>query len=130
MRYLNWNWNAIAAVGTWIGALAAVVIGLLVWKSNRRIEWLTGSMESYQMKQLQLEVRRQTRDGVKLVWWDPNVSPWPYTGAHGDEVETATVYLGIPLEHRRRTRLGRLRARIKGCVAPVWAWVVWGSPPP
>ena len=95
------NWNAVAAIGTWVGAIAAVVIGLLVWRSNKRVEWLTGSMESYQMKQLQLDAKKQKQDGVKLVWWDPTIAPWPHSEAHGEEVETTTIYLGIPVPYRR-----------------------------
>jgi len=62
------DWNAITSIGTWLGAIAATVIGYLVWRTNKRIEWLTGSMESYQMKQLQLEAKKSS--GVELVWWD------------------------------------------------------------
>jgi hypothetical protein len=93
------NWDALTAVGTWFGALAAVGIGYLVWKSNKRVEWLTGSMESYQMKELRLAVLNHPE--VRLVWWDPSVEPWPHAGKHGEDVKTDLLYVGIPLELRR-----------------------------
>jgi hypothetical protein len=96
----SFDWNAAGAIGTWIGALFAAVIGYLVWRTSKRIEWLTGSMESYQMKQLQLQVKEHA--DVRLVWWDPTIEPWPYSGTHGGEVKTDIIYLGVPLRRRHK----------------------------
>jgi hypothetical protein len=95
------NWTAIGAIGTWVAAGVGGAISYLVWRANRRLTWLTGSMEAYQMKQLQLEASKHP--GVKLVWWDPEIEPWPHSGTHGEEVKTTTIYLGIPLTHRQGT---------------------------
>lgn len=93
------NWLAIESLGTWVAAVGASIIGYLVWRTNKRIEWLTGSMEAYQMKELQLAALEHP--SVKLLWWDPEIEPWPHCGRHGEEVKTTTLYLGVPLAHRR-----------------------------
>jgi hypothetical protein len=95
------NWTAVGAIGTWIAAGVGGYITYLVWRANKRLTWLTGSMEAYQMKQLQLEASKHP--DIKLIWWDPEIEPWPHTGAHGEEVKTTKIYLGIPLTHRKGT---------------------------
>jgi hypothetical protein len=91
------SWDAAGAIGTCIGTLAAPVVDYFIWKTSKRVEWLTGSLESSQMTTLRLDVKEHHQD-VELIWWDPTIKPWPHSGKHGEKVETKRIYLGLPLQ--------------------------------
>ena len=89
-----------------ITVLTAVlaVMAFLTWRSYKRIEWFTGSMESHSAKQLQLknEEMRKTGFEIELVWWDPTIEQWPTPDVvHGQPVRTDRVYFGVPVWSRR-----------------------------
>ncbi len=95
----------------------------LVWRVYRRIEWWTGSMESYAARTLQIEAARGVPGGpggprvpVPVIWWDPNVEPFPFTGSHFAPGNLERIYLGVPLRHRQRKRtlMARLWRRLSG----------------
>lgn len=79
----------------------------LVWVAYERIEWLTGSMESYAARMLQIEAARGVPAApgaphvpVEVVWWDPTVKPFLFTGVHAAPANLDRIYLGVPLRYR------------------------------
>jgi len=88
-------------------ALLTAVIALftyLVWRVYRRIEWLTGAMESHSAILLRLEAARSvspTGQPVKVIWWDPDIEPPPITPEHGKEAQVNEVYVYLPPRLRR-----------------------------
>ena len=77
----------------------------LVWLVYDRIAWLTGSMESYSAVLLRLEAARGINNTpVEVIWWDPTLERFPFTGAHGSPASLDRIYLAVPLRYRRRQR--------------------------
>lgn len=93
-------------------ALLTGVIALftyLVWRCYRRIEWLTGSLESHSMIALRLEVARtMTSSGqsVKIIWWDPDIGGAGAQPKHGDDATVNEVRIFLP-PHLRQGRQGK-----------------------
>ncbi len=101
----------------YIAVLTAVIalFTFLVWRVYRRIEWLTGAMESHSVLQLRLEAAKVVNsDGqpCRVVWWDPDIEPTPSTPQHGQEAQLNQIYLYIPPHLRRnRNKLSRRLSR-------------------
>lgn len=79
------------------------VFTFLLWLVYKRIEWLTGSMETYTAVMLRIEAARGIPGApgappasVPVIWWDPNVAPFPFTGAHDAPANLERIYLGVP----------------------------------
>jgi hypothetical protein len=104
--------NVIIAVLTAVIALFT----FLVWRVYRRIEWLTGAMETHSALQLRLEAAKVISPNgqqVRVVWWDPDIAPPPVTPEHGKEAEINQVYLYLPPKLRRNHK--KLTRRL-------WRW--------
>jgi hypothetical protein len=71
--------------------LIAIFTGL-VWKINKRMEWLTGAIESHSTTMLRIEVEKA---GKEIIWWDPSIKDFPDKGEHQQPCELKTIYLGI-----------------------------------
>jgi len=70
-----------------------------VWRSQLRIEWFTGAMENHSDQMRQMEARKQ---GIKMIWWDKTVAPFPFEGSHSAEINLTEIYVGIPLRYRHK----------------------------
>jgi hypothetical protein len=102
---------------TLITAVIAVFT-YLVWRVYRRIEWLTGALESHSVLFLRLEAARsvsETGQPVKVVWWDPDIDQVPVRPEHKKETKVTEIYLYLP-PRLRRNRQSRLRR--------VWYWLI------
>jgi hypothetical protein len=106
------------------GNLTAIFTGLIalltffLWRSYKRIEWLTGALESHSMLMLRIEASRlQTDkgDSVRLIWWDPDEEALP-APTHGAEAKLETLRLYLPLKARKGWREAS-RAR------KIWRWI-------
>ncbi|HLC42317.1 MAG TPA: hypothetical protein VJO34_11955 [Methylomirabilota bacterium] len=77
----------------------------LVWLVYDRIAWLTGSMETYSALILRIEAARGVSGTpIEVIWWDPTIEPFPFTGAHGQPADLNRIYMGVPLRQRRQQR--------------------------
>jgi hypothetical protein len=77
----------------------------LVWLVYDRIAWLTGSMESHSALMVRLEAARAASgQAIEVIWWDPTIEPFPFTGAHGQLAKLERIYIGIPPKHRKVQR--------------------------
>jgi hypothetical protein len=77
----------------------------LVWLVYDRIAWLTGSMESYSATILRIEAARGISGRpIEVVWWDPTIEPFPFSGQHDKSDVLSRIYLGVPLRYRRQQR--------------------------
>jgi hypothetical protein len=93
------------------------VFTYLVWLVYDRIGWLTGSMESYAAWMLRIEAARGVSGPpIEVVWWDPTIEPFPFSGAHGQPADVNRIYLAVPLRYRRqpRTLTQRLFSALSG----------------
>ena len=101
-------------------AIFTVVVAFftyLVWRVYRRIEWLTGAMESHSALQLRLEAAKLVLPNgqpVRVVWWDPDIESPPVTPEHGKDAQINQVYLYLP-PHLRRNR--------KKLSRKLWHWL-------
>lgn len=91
----------------WIMVILTLVIAFftfLVWKVYDRMAWLTGAMESHSDIMLRIEAKRGIKEGeaIKLLWWDPTIEDPPVKREHGKEVDLNTIYVYLPLHHRKK----------------------------
>lgn len=64
------------------------------------IGFYLGALATHSQTRLRMMAEEQ---GVRCVWWDPHVEPWPFDGKHGEGVPILRVlHLGIPREKRRK----------------------------
>jgi len=81
-----------------IATLAIAIIAALVWKINKRVEWLSGAMESHSALMLRLEAENR---GIELEWWDPSIEEFPREGQHGEPCKIQKIYIGIDPKLRK-----------------------------
>jgi hypothetical protein len=82
-------------MGTFIATIATVVIAVftaLVWKINRRMEWLTGAMESHSALMLRMEAEKKE---IEIEWWDPSIEDFPREGKHQEPCKIQKIYVAI-----------------------------------
>jgi|GEM_PF-3310640 len=82
-------------MGTFIATIATVVIAVftaLVWKINRRMEWLTGAMESHSALMLRMEAEKKE---IEIEWWDPSIEDFPREGKHQEPCKIKKIYVAI-----------------------------------
>ena len=110
---LDWHLNRDdwAVIGIMVTALATVALAaftFLVWRSSLRIEWFTGSQESYERTRLLAQAGRRN-----MIWWDPTIAEVPAKafGPHGTDVGTQQpLYIFMPRDLRKhRTKIFRER---------------------
>ncbi len=41
---------------------------------------------------------------IEVVWWDPTVEPFPFTGGHSEPADLNRIYMGVPLHRRQQQR--------------------------
>jgi hypothetical protein len=79
-----------------------LIISFFAWRISSRVAWLTGAMETHSTMMLRIEAKRGIKEKpIKLIWWDPSIEPFPFSGEHNTEAELSEIYLGIPPKHRR-----------------------------
>jgi len=82
-------------MGTFIAAIATVIIAVftaLVWKINKRMEWLSSAAESHSALILRMEAEKR---GIEMEWWDPSIEDFPREGRHQEPCKINKIYLGI-----------------------------------
>lgn len=82
-------------MGTLIATIATVVIAVftaLVWKISKRMEWLTGAMESHSALLLRMEAENK---GIAMEWWDPSIEDIPGEGQHREPCKIRKIYVGL-----------------------------------
>ena len=75
-----------------MGTLVIAVFTGLVWKINKRMEWLTGAMESHSDIMLRLEAHKQ---GIPMELWDKSVDPFPRQYGHKEPYKLEKIYIGV-----------------------------------
>lgn len=97
---------SVAEVLTGVVALLTVfivVLTYLILVSYLKIEWFTGSMETYSQVMLRIEAAKGINgQPVKLLWWDPTIAELPVKRVHGQEIDTSTVYIFLPPNKRQK----------------------------
>ena len=118
--YIGKGKESAGRTSTTLIAILTAVIALftyLMWRVYRRIEWLTGAMESHSVLMLRLEAARSVAESgqpVKVIWWDPDIEPPPIRPEHGHEAKLNEIYLYLP---------PRLRRNRQSKVRRVWHWL-------
>ena len=106
---MNWGWVAEGAAAIFAGA--AALFSFLGWRSARRVEWLTGAMESHSTMQIRMQAKR---DNLRVEAYDPDLRPYPGdVPLEGKEWKLETVYLALPPTFRANKRTSSF-ARIVG----------------
>lgn len=105
---------------------ATLWLSFLVYRINKRIVWFTAAMESHSDLTLRIEALRGIKDKpIKLTWWDPSEEPWPLKGQHKKEVELNEIYIGVPVNRRKkhscRARLTEWWGGVWDRIKDVWA---------
>ena len=89
---------------TVVSGLATVVIAILsyhLWRSSKRVEWLTGALESH--SEIQLAIAAKEAD-MEVIWWDPTLEEVPSVRKHGEQRDLSRVYTFLPLRERAGSR--------------------------
>lgn len=85
-------------------SVALLWLSFLAWRINKQIAWFTGAMESHSQIMLMLEASK--KEAVTLRWWDPYFNgpkkEWPTKGQHNEAIELKEIYVGLPVERRKR----------------------------
>lgn len=96
-------WTIISSIGTLlsgVGAVGVVWLSYLIWQTYRKIEFLTGALETQSELMLRLTLKDRHPD-ISVVWWDKSVEDFPFEGKHGQPFDLKTVRFGFPMKHRR-----------------------------
>ena len=94
----------ITVASTVVSGLATVVIAILslaLWRSSKRVEWLTGALETHSDIQLAIAAKRAE---IELIWWDPTVELVPSVRKHGEQRDLSRIYTYLPPSERTGTR--------------------------
>ena len=105
--FLTINWNEVAAIATAIATGVMALFAIMAWRLQKKLNWLTGALESHSTLQLRLLAEREKKP---VVWWDPTFQggckkKWPEQPKHLDNALVETVYVGLPPHLRTRPRL-------------------------
>lgn len=87
-----------------VSAVATIVIALfsmLVWRLHKRMNWLTGALESHSDIQLALKAQELQ---IEVVNWDPTVERVPSARKHGEPREITRIYSFMPPAQRAGDR--------------------------
>ena len=95
------NLQLITAVASASATVVISVLSYLVWRSNKRIEWLTGALESHSDIQLAIAAKEA---GMEVIWWDPTLEKVPTVRKHGEPRDLSRVYTFLPLGERAGSR--------------------------
>ena len=90
--------TGIIAIATIVMIVSTSMANARSHAANERLNWLTGAMERHSDQQRQLAAMER---GMKLIWWDPTIAPWPFDGEHGQPIKADEMYIGIPTDHRQ-----------------------------
>jgi hypothetical protein len=92
----------------WINALLGVAVSasaFATWRTAKKVEWLTGAMESHSFLMVRLAAKEQ---GVKCIWWDPTIeAPPPHSYREDAVLDSIRIFL--PMEHRQGAKKRRWR---------------------
>lgn len=91
-------------VSALISTAATVVIAFLsyqLYRSNQRITWLTGAMETHSEIQLAIAAKEA---GMEVIWWDPTLEKVPTDRKHGEHRDLSRVYIFLPPDERAGNR--------------------------
>ena len=89
---------------TVVSGLATAIIAILsyrLWRSSKRVEWLTGALESHSEIQLAIAAKGA---GMEVIWWDPTLEKVPSVRKHGEQRDLSRVYTFLPLRERAGSR--------------------------
>ena len=75
-----------------VGTIVMAVFTALVWKINRRMEWLTGAMESHSETMMKLTAQEK---GIPMELWDPSEEPLPRRYGHKEPYTLDKIYIGV-----------------------------------
>jgi len=90
----------VTVVSTVVSGVATAVIAYLsyrLWCSSKRVEWLTGALESHSDIQLAIAAKEA---GIELVWWDPTLEKVPSVRKHGEQRDLSRIYTFLPPSER------------------------------
>lgn len=88
-------------MGTFIATVATVIIAVftaLVWKLCKRIEWLTGAMETHADSILKIQAHIHD---IPVELWDPSIEDFPRKQGHKEPYTLEKIYIGIHPELRK-----------------------------
>lgn len=94
-------------------ALTAIFTGTIAWftfkvhQTYKRIAFLTGALESHSTLQTRLVAMKE---GIPLVWWDPNQETFPSEGPHGSDASVKRIHVGM---HPDLRKPGNKKKRIR-----------------
>lgn len=90
--------SGVIAIASLVMICATVSANRRAADANERMNWLTGALESHSCLQLRLAAKKE---GIRVVWWDKNIEPWPHKGEHGEAADLDVIYVGLPPKLRR-----------------------------
>ena len=74
------------------GTIVIAFFTYLVWQINKRMEWLTGAMESHSGMMLRIEAHKRK---IPMEFWDKSIKPFPRTDKHVEPVKLDKIYIGV-----------------------------------
>ena len=90
----------------WVIAIFTIVIAVLSFAVHtvyRRIEWLTGAMETHSNWMLRIRAFEGINgEPIEMVWWDPSEGDPPVEKKHGEPVKLDPIYIYLPRELRKK----------------------------
>lgn len=92
--------NILLVVVTFLLYLATRRLSILTKRlhdANERLNWFTGSMESYAKWNLILQAEDMQKS---VIWWDPSQEDWPHRGEHKKPVDATEITIGVHPTHR------------------------------
>ena len=85
---------------------------IMVWRITSGMEWYASAVESHSNLMLRLEAEKRE---VELLWWDPTIEPFPFSGRHKEKAELTRIHVGFPPQHRKN-RPSRFKRILTGQV--------------
>ncbi|MBO6519439.1 MAG: hypothetical protein JJ900_01000 [Rhodospirillales bacterium] len=104
-------WELVFAGVVAVSTAVNVVLFLKFYRQSidlqKRMNWYTGSIESYARTELRLHAEQA---GKEIVWWDPSYSGdgkkvWPQEFRHNADARVDKVFIGLPPHLRKNPEI-------------------------
>ncbi len=92
---------AVSAAASAFATVAIAVFSWMLWRSNKRIEWFTGAMQTHSEIQLAIAAKAAK---MEVIWWDPTLEKVPTVRKHGEPRDLSHVYIFVPPNERVGSR--------------------------
>ena len=103
----------------WLMVIITFILGFFAWRISAKIAWFTGSLDTHSELMLRIEAKRGINgEPIKVIWWNPLIKHFPFSGEHNTEAELSEIYLGIP---------PKFRGENQNCYSKVKLWFL-GAP--